>query len=143
MRSRTPLVLMEQMVMLLVFALAAALCLQVFVQSNNISTDEQSLCRAAFVCQSAAETIRSRGGDADHALSEAAELLGGRYEGGRLFVEYDEDWNAAPGGPCLLTAASVPSETEGLHMALVTAQRGGETIFEISVAWQEGVNTHE
>ena len=28
MRSKTPLVLMEQMVMLLVFALAAALCLQ-------------------------------------------------------------------------------------------------------------------
>ena len=143
MRSRTPLVLMEQMVMLLVFALAAALCLQVFVQSDNISTDEQALCRAAFLCQSAAEVIRSRGGDTDHALSEAAELLGGRYEEGWLSVEFDEDWNAVPGGACRLTATGVPSETEGLHMALVTAQHGGETVFEIHVAWQEGVNTYE
>ena len=34
MRSKTPLALMEQMVMVLVFALAAALCLQVFVVSD-------------------------------------------------------------------------------------------------------------
>lgn len=32
MRSKAPLVMMEQMVMLLVFALAAALCLQAFVR---------------------------------------------------------------------------------------------------------------
>ena len=37
MKSRAPLALMEQMVMLLVFALAAALCLQAFVRSDNIS----------------------------------------------------------------------------------------------------------
>ena len=34
MRSKAPLVMMEQMVMLLVFALAAALCLQAFVRSD-------------------------------------------------------------------------------------------------------------
>ena len=36
MRSKAPLVMMEQMVMLLVFALAAALCLQAFVRSDEI-----------------------------------------------------------------------------------------------------------
>lgn len=34
MRSKAPLVLMEQLVMVLVFALAAALCVQVFVLSD-------------------------------------------------------------------------------------------------------------
>ena len=37
MRSKAPLVLIEQMIMLLVFALAAALCLQAFVKADGIS----------------------------------------------------------------------------------------------------------
>ena len=37
MRSKAPLAMMEQMVMLLVFALAAALCLQAFVKSDQMS----------------------------------------------------------------------------------------------------------
>ena len=46
MRSKAPLVMMEQMVMLLVFALAAALCLQAFVQSDLLSKDIASRDRA-------------------------------------------------------------------------------------------------
>ena len=37
MRSKAPLVMMEQMIMLLVFALAAVLCLQAFTTSREIS----------------------------------------------------------------------------------------------------------
>ena len=37
MRSKAPLALMEQMVMVLVFALAAALCLQAFALADRIS----------------------------------------------------------------------------------------------------------
>ena len=43
MRSKAPLLLMEQMVMLLVFALAAALCLQAFVKSDGLSGDSMTL----------------------------------------------------------------------------------------------------
>lgn len=132
MRSRTPLVLMEQMVMLLVFALAAALCLQVFVRSDNISKDEESLCRAAFLCQSSAEVIRGCGGDTDAALAEAAEKLDGAFENGILYMEPED-------GFCL-RAEGVPSGTKGLNRVLVTAERDGEKIFEISVAWQAEVS---
>ena len=37
MHSKAPLALMEQIIMLLVFALSAALCLQVFALSGRIS----------------------------------------------------------------------------------------------------------
>ena len=37
MRSKAPLVMIEQMIMLLVFALAAVLCLQAFTTSKDIS----------------------------------------------------------------------------------------------------------
>ena len=37
-RSKAPLALMEQIIMILVFALAAAVCLQAFVYANGLST---------------------------------------------------------------------------------------------------------
>ena len=76
MKSRAPLALMEQMVMLLVFALAAALCLQAFVRSDNISRQSEARDRAAMLVQSAAEAIQAYGGDACDAFAGAAELLG-------------------------------------------------------------------
>ena len=47
MKSKAPLALMEQIVMLLVFALAAALCLQAFVKSDQISRESQARSNAA------------------------------------------------------------------------------------------------
>lgn len=43
MRSKAPLVLMEQLVMVLVFALAAAVCLRLFVGAENIARDRKSV----------------------------------------------------------------------------------------------------
>ena len=49
MRSKAPLMMIEQMVMLLVFALAAVLCLQAFTLSQNIS--QQNVYRdRAVIC---------------------------------------------------------------------------------------------
>ena len=58
MKSKAPLALMEQIVMLLVFALAAALCLQAFVKSDQISRESQARSNAALAVQNTAETIR-------------------------------------------------------------------------------------
>ena len=58
-RSKTPLALMEQMVMVLVFALAAALCVQVFVLSDRTSRYGKARDRALMEAQSAAEALKS------------------------------------------------------------------------------------
>ena len=47
MKNKASLILMEQLIMILVFALAAALCLQVFAKSVQIA--EQTACRDAAV----------------------------------------------------------------------------------------------
>ena len=60
-RSKTPLALMEQMVMVLVFALAAALCVQVFVLSDRTSRYGEARDRALLEAQSAAEALKSGG----------------------------------------------------------------------------------
>ena len=48
MRSKAPLALMEQVVMVLVFALATALCLQVFVFSNQVSKRNAAIDHAVL-----------------------------------------------------------------------------------------------
>ena len=62
MKNKTSLLLMEQLVMVLVFALAAALCLTVFVKADQISRetvrrDEAVLLEAGakYICRSGAE----------------------------------------------------------------------------------------
>ena len=94
MKSKAPLLMMEQMVMLLVFALAAALCLQAFVKSDNISKTSENRDRAVTLCQSAAEAVRHSRGN----LKKTAELLGeaclqeGNIES--LSLGYNKDWDS-------------------------------------------------
>ena len=136
MKSKAPLALMEQMVMLLVFALAAALCLQAFVKSDEISETSAARDRAAVLCQSVAEVIRSGRGGPAHALSSAAERLNCRYDQGLLWMDYDEDWNDDSESVYRLTAQAIPSGVPGLCTVRVAVERDGEQLFELNAAWQ-------
>lgn len=147
MRSKAPLALMEQMVMLAVFALAAALCLQAFVKSDALSKEAQARDHAVVLCQSAAEVIRSTGGD----FPAAAALLGASGEGDSLLLFYGEDWTpAAPVAQDVyplgytLGACRGDSGVPGLGTAEVWVQddASGEELFRMEVAWQE-VSVHE
>lgn len=160
MKSRAPLALMEQMVMLLVFALAAALCLQAFVKSDQISLKSEARSNAALAAQNTAEIIRHSGGTLEHALIEAAERQGGRYSkddattGGKLIISYDEEWKPVEEGIYLLTVQGIPVEEEGLCKVLVQVADssgevnmsgraaaedtvGQEVLFELETAWLE------
>ena len=144
MKSKAPLLLMEQMVMLLVFALAAALCLQAFVSSDGASSRSEQRDRAVTLCQEAAEVIRHGGGDPEHALSRAAELLdtayGGYSEAYPLQINYNEDWTRSEDRnyAYCLRAHGLESEVPGLCKALVkvTDSTDTRTLFELEVAWQ-------
>ena len=61
MKSKAPLAMMEQLVMVLVFALAAALCLQTFVLSGKISKKTEAKNRAVTEVQNAAEIMKNGG----------------------------------------------------------------------------------
>ena len=74
MKSKATLVLMEQLVMLLVFALAAALCLNVFARADEISKQTARRDEAVLIAQNAAEILKS-GTDAHHAPVEKIRQL--------------------------------------------------------------------
>lgn len=148
MKSKAPLSLMEQMVMILVFALAAALCLQAFVKSDAMSKDSEAQDRAAVLCQSAAEAVRACQGNFEAAAQKTGAA---QYEKDSFQVFYDVDWQlSAASSPNVypfgytLGAARQASDIPGLGKASVWVQSDetGEELFRLEVCWQE-VSGHE
>ena len=151
MKSKAPLLLMEQMIMLLVFALAAALCLQALVKSDGLSRQSEDRDRAVTLCQSAAEAVRHSRGD----LKKTAELMGfdawyGDETVPNVSLGYDQEWSrfgvVDSFGKDVLREVRITlldSGVEGLGKAGVEAfvwnDEDGtvQSIFRIEVAWQE------
>lgn len=141
MKSKTPLSLMEQMVMLLVFALAAALCMQAFVLSDSLSRRAEARDRACLVCQSAAELLQRTGAAGEEALSGAAAALGAEYVHGTLLQGYGTDWKPAAEAEeaaYRLTAEEEDSGQPGLGRARISVcdARTEEVLFQLETAWQ-------
>lgn len=149
-RDKTPLLLMEQLVTLLVFALAAALCLQAFVTADRRSRTMENKDRAAVLCQNAAEILRQNGGDLAAALGQVTGQQPGApdAQGMDPFVDYREDWtvidhwDARGGGgntAYRLVAEPLDSGVNGLGKASVSVleTKSGEELFSLEVAWQE------
>lgn len=145
-RDRTSLLLMEQLVMLLVFALAAALCLQAFVTANRRSRTMADRDKAAVLCQSVAETLKHKTGDIPATLEDTTGGDVCQREGFGYFVSYGEGWSEfIPDGRKIssytLRVQPVDSGVPGLGKAHVEAcawERGEMvSLFAIETAWQE------
>ena len=135
MKSKAPLSLMEQLVMLLVFALAAALCLQVFVLSAQMSRRCEARDRAVTQVQNAAELLKGTGGD----FRQCAAQLSGSAEDHLWQITYDENWvESETAADYRLTVTKLPTEYTTLGSAEVCARTGsGEFLFGVTVSWQE------
>lgn len=126
-RSKAPLALMEQIIMILVFALTAAVCLQAFVYSNNLSErgDRENL--AATHAQEVVETCKMFSGDLEQALSK---LSGERTENG-LSVYYKEDH--------MTVFLEITEQSDWLVRADVSVQdESRNEIYSVNTAWQNG-----
>lgn len=136
-RSKVSLVLMEQLMMLLVFALAAAVCLRIFVFADRASRQVQDRDRAAELVQNTAQVLQHTGGD----FSRAAELLDAQYwDESSLMTDYDGDWALATDTMrYTLGAARSASDTPYLGKAQVWCRDEVEDreLFRVEVAWQE------
>lgn len=118
MRSKATLTLMEQTVMLLVFALAAALCVRIFVYADQTSRRYEARDRAVLEAQNAAEALKRFGGSMEK--------------------NYDENWLSAEGDAAYcLTAVYTDSGDPYLWTAEVTVSTAeGEVLFVLPVAGQ-------
>jgi len=135
MKNKTPLVLAEQLIMILVFAIAAALCLQGFALADKQSTENRMQDQAVIIAQNAAETYKHYHGDQ---ILAAAELNGTANPNG-LTATYEYEI-----GSFELTVEEQPTETNGPERAVVSVYYGDKprSIFSLPIAWQ-GVKSDE
>lgn len=139
MRSKTPLVLMEQLVMVLVFALAAVMCLRMFVLSNNLSEHYAASDRAALEAQTAAEHMKHG------TLTRYMEGKNAAWNDGVWMMAFDAGWNAVPQGEAAAYILTVAQEDSGHDLLWCARIRvctdDGKELFAIPVSGQidEGV----
>lgn len=101
--------LLEQLVMVLTLAVAAAVCLRLFAAADTISRQSRMLDRAVLAAQTAAQTLKS----------------GGEYIGS------DE-------GDLSVTVTALPGEIPGLGQAEIAVyDDSGNLIYTLTAAWQE------
>ncbi len=126
MRGKSPLVITEMCLMLLVFAISAALCLGVFVLSDDISAGAEERDRASLLAQNCAEAIKAADGD----LAAAAEILGADCSGEAFSLER---------GGLYLSAEKAESRHELLGLSHVSVKNGdGEELIAFDCPWQKG-----
>lgn len=133
MKNKATLVLIEQAIMLPVFAFAATLCLAAFVWANKTSAEDAVINLASVQAQSAAEVLKACGGD----MEEAAEIFGGTWNGQSWTVCYNEQWMQDADGQYMLTAASEEESVEYLGAANICVYREEVCLVSLGIAWQE------
>ena len=112
MKSKASLFLMEQLVMVLVFALAAALCLGVFVRANEISSETARRDKAVIIAQNAAQMLKTTGDP---------ELVRQRVDSGEFVLEIQNE----------------NSEISGLRQAKIIVFYKNREVFFLRTGWQE------
>ena len=115
MKNKASLALMELLVMVLIFSLAAAACLRCFVWADRTSEETTRRDRAVILAQNAAEAVKARSGDipAARALLEVPEGL-------------------------ILKITEISPEIPGLGEAEIAVENDrGERLFSLWIAWQE------
>lgn len=123
MKSKAPLSLMEQIIMLLVLAVAAVLCLQVFLWADRQADQNSLLDSALCQVQSTAEVLKSVGGD----LDAAAQIAGGSVTNSQWLQE-TADFQ--------IRVIHQPGN-DLLGSAKITAESDGQLLTELTVCWQE------
>lgn len=88
MRGRSTLFLMEQIVVITVFAICTALCVYILSESYLLTVNAVDTRNALLAAESAAECFKAYGGD----MGKIAEVLKGKKSDTGVYVYYDGNW---------------------------------------------------
>ena len=132
MRRRT-LLLMEQLLMTLVFALAAALCLRAFALADSLSHRAETRDFVLRQAQNMTELCRADRGD----LAAAAAAYGGSWNGSVWRCGWDADGNLVEGDAACWVEVTLLPEEGLLGRAQVRAGSAKDGLLsEFPAAWQ-------
>ncbi len=130
-RSSSSLFLVELIVAIGFFAVASAVCLQLFVRARLLSIEGSELSHATLAAQSAAEAFRTTDGSLDSVFG----LLEAELRQDTVTIWYDSDWRPAAEQRaayrlCLTADFSrQPASAE----ILVNRQKDSQTLYRLTV----------
>ena len=124
MKNKAPLALIEQIIMLLILAVAVAICLQVFLWADRQADENTRMDSALQQVQNTAEVLKSQGGD----LAAAAQIAGGSVADGLWLQQYAD---------YIITVTPQDSGDSFLGMATITAETDGVLLTQLTVCYQE------
>lgn len=132
--SKSSLFLLELMIVILVFAIGAAVCVSLFASGARKSAESFDASRAAQEAGNVAEAWRAAKGE----LSSVQRLCGGTLSADGLLLFYDENWapiadSAAKRRLTLVTG----TQAEGLLFAEITVLRGEDELISLEVLLRE------
>ncbi len=134
--SKAPLVLMEQVIMLLVFALVSAVCIQAFALARTTSIRMSDRDHAMNISQTLAETVKACSGNTEEICGQ----LDGAMDGEQLVFYYDSDWKeVSAAADASFRTTFVPEESDGFcryGQITVSDTAEDQEIFSMRVAWQ-------
>ncbi|MFR1255781.1 MAG: hypothetical protein ACLSCU_06175 [Eubacterium sp.] len=126
-RSKAPLALMEQLIMILVFAAAAAVCVRAFVYASQLSKEGSDRQLAQNDCQTLTECLKAEKGNWQ-VLSEdlsMKEIKEGRYE-----FSFEKDG-------IVVTATETDSDEQVGRAHLEAKNQGQKTVYQRDIVWQK------
>ena len=138
-RSGSTLFLMEQLIVVAVFAICAAACVRIMTASYYMATDTRDISNAIEVAENGAERYKAVLGD----IAKTAELLGGNSlhigSSAIAFVYYDKDWQICSQADAYyrlsLTSGTAPDRPPTLLQSDLLVERlTGEVIISFPVA---------
>jgi len=146
-RSRSTLFLIEQLIVIAVFALCAAACARILTSAYFSATESRDLGNALHVAESGAECFKAANGD----LGKVAQVLGGstesnypEYGASSAVVYYDSQWHVCAEDNAdyrllLITERDPPPDLTLIKGSLIVEKLTGEEIISFTVAARRDV----
>lgn len=128
--TKSTLLLIEMMVVILLLAVAGALCVQVFAASHAKSVGAEELSRAEELSGGAADVLM--GSDEDEKLDLAVYYPQAEKMADGITVYYDEDWQPCEKGASSYRMEITVKEKSGQRQGLIRVLRAnGEEIYTL------------
>ena len=135
-RKKVPLLLMEQLIMVFVFALTATFCIQAFVVASQISKESQAKDQAVNLAQNVIETLIATKGN----LEELESIFGGNANGDNWTLTLDENWSESDISEFTVIVNEKGGDGYLGEAKIIVKNQKESVLFEQNVAWQEVLN---
>lgn len=122
--SKSGLFLMELILVIALFAISAAVCLQLFAYASVTSQKAEDLSYGSMAARSAADCYQATQGD----LDAVAQLLAGTATDGGVSVGYDDTWQATAQD----ATYTLELTAQNAQATIVVCQADGTEIFTLT-----------